>query len=149
MHLSGRRQGIPIIRVLVVDDSQRWQVYILKRFETESDLKIVSVASEGWEAVQKAADLKPDVILMDLNLPGINGLEATRRIHAISPDSRVLFLSEQGSHEFVVAAFEAGAFAYILKSDAASDLMPGIRAILESREYVSRSLRRRRSSDIS
>ena len=131
----------PIIRVLVVDDSQCWQVYILKRFETESDLKIVAVASEGLEAVQKASDLKPDVILMDLGLPGINGLEAARRIRAISPDSRVLFLSEHDSHEFVVAAFEAGACAYILKSDAATDLMPGIRALLESREYVSRSLR--------
>lgn len=135
------------IRVLTVDDSPPWQLYILKSLETESDLKIVAQVGDGLEAVQEAAKLCPDIIVMDLGLPCINGLEATRRIRSVSPNSKVLFLSEHRSQGFIDAAFEAGASGYVLKSDAASDLVAGIRAIVEKKEYVSRSLRRDRGSN--
>jgi len=79
---------------------------------------------------------------MDLSLPGVNGLDATRRIRTVSPNSKVLFFSEHAAWDLVVAAFEAGGSAYVLKSDATFDLVPGIRAILENRQYISRSLDR-------
>ena len=129
------------IRVLVVDDSARWQLAILKRIETESDLKIVAQAGDGSQAVQKAAALQPDIVVMDLALPLMSGLEATRRIRSTSPNSKVLFLSQHGSQDFIDAAYNAGACGYILKSDAASDLIAGIRAILENKKYLSHSLR--------
>lgn len=72
------------IRVLAVDDSERWQLYILKSFKTESDLKIVAQVGDGLEAVQKAAELCPDIIVMELSLSSINGLETTRRIRSVS-----------------------------------------------------------------
>lgn len=129
------------IRVLAVDDSERWQLYILKSFKTESDLKIVAQVGDGLEAVQKAAELCPDIIVMELSLSSINGLETTRRIRSVSANSKVLFFSEHRSKDLVAAAFEAGAHGYVLKSDAASDLVPSIRAILKNEEYLSRSLR--------
>lgn len=129
------------IRVLAVDDSVRWQIYILKSFRTESDLKIVAQVGDGLQAVQKAAELCPDIIVMDLSLPSINGLEATRRIRGVSAHSKVLFFSEHSSKDLIAAAFEAGAHGYVLKSDAAFDLVTGVRAILKNEEYLSRSLR--------
>lgn len=128
------------LQVLTVDDSPCWRMYILKTLAAESDLKIVGHAVDGFEAVQKASELRPDVVVMDLSLPGINGLDATRRIRMVSPDSKVLFFSGHAARDLVAAAFEAGGSGYILKSDAAFDLVPGIRAIWENRQYVSRSL---------
>jgi len=129
------------IRILAVDDFQIWQDFLKEIFASERDFELLTFVGDGLEAVQKAAELRPDVILMDLSLPGINGLEATRRIRSVSPNSKVLFLSEHHGHDLVAAAFEAGASGYVLKSDSNSDLVVGIRGILEYRPFVSRSLR--------
>lgn len=129
------------IRILVVDDFPQWQRFLRNVFEPESDLNIVDFASNGLEAVQKSTELQPDVVLMDLSMPVMNGLEATRRIRVASPNSRVLFLSEHCSHELVSAAFEAGASGYVLKSDSSAGLVPGIRRILENERFMSENLR--------
>jgi len=130
------------LQVLAVDDSQCWRMYIMETLQVESDLRVVAQAMDGFEAVQKASQLRPAVIVMDLSLPGVNGLDATRRILMVSPNSKVLFFSQHAAWDLVVAAFEAGGSGYVLKSDAAFDLVPRIRAILENRQYVSRSLNR-------
>jgi DNA-binding NarL/FixJ family response regulator len=129
------------IRILVVDDSPDWQRFLLARFASNGDLKIIAVANDGQEAVQKAAELQADLILMDLNLPVMNGFDATRRIREVSPNSKVLFLSQNASRDLVSAAFEAGACGYIVKSDSGADLVPGIKAVIENKQFVSRSLR--------
>jgi len=129
------------IRILVVDDSPDWQRFLLARLESHCDLKIVAVANDGLEAVQRAAELQPDLTLMDLNLPVMNGFDATRRIREVSPDSRVVFLTQNASRDLVSAAFEAGACGYIVKSDLGADLIPGIKTVFENKQFVSRSLR--------
>ena len=129
------------IRILVVDDSPDWQRFLLARFASNCDLKIIAVANDGLEAVQKAAELQPDLLLMDLNLPVMNGFDATRRIREVSPNCKVLFLTQNASRDLVSAAFEAGACGYIVKSDSGADLVPGIKAVFENQQFVSRSLR--------
>lgn len=129
------------IRVLAVDDYAPLQRFISELFERESDLKIVAMASGGWEAVQIAKQLQPEVILMDVGLPEMSGIEATRRIREVSPQSRILFLSEHLGRDIIEAAFAAGGMGYVLKSDSLHDLIPGVRTILRGERYLSRSLR--------
>src|SRR5215469_11601946 len=132
---------MPDIHILLVDDFLPWQRFVMELFETEADLKIISVASDGWEAIQKVQELRPDLILMDINLPRMDGFEATREIRILSPASKILFVSGDRRDELVEAAFEAGASGYVLKTDSYSDLITGIRAVLLGRRFVSRSLR--------
>jgi len=132
---------MPVIRILVVDDWPEWQRFLQIKLESECNFQIVGLANDGLDGVRQAAELQPDVVLMDLNMPVLNGLDATRRIREVSPCSRVLFISENRCRELVSAAFEAGAGGYILKSDSSSDLMAGIRALLENKQFLSSSLR--------
>ena len=134
---------MPVIRILVVDDWPEWQRFLQRKLESERNFQIVGLASNGLEGVGQAAELQPDVVLMDLNMPVLNGLDATRRIRELSPRSRVLVLSENRCREVVRAAFEAGASGYVVKADSGSDLLAGIRALLENRQFLSSSLRDR------
>jgi DNA-binding NarL/FixJ family response regulator len=129
------------IRILAVDDYAPLQRFISEMFERENELKIVATASGGWEAVQIAKALRPDVILMDVSLPEMSGIETTQQIHEVSPKSRILFLSEHMGRDIIDAAFAAGGMGYVLKSDLLSDLILGVRAILRGERYLSRSLR--------
>ena len=132
---------MPAIRILVVDDFPQWQRFLRTKLESERNLRIIAVANNGLDGVQQAAELQPDLVLMDLSMPVMNGLDATRRIRKISPGTRIIFLTENPHRDLVLAAFEAGACGYILKSDSAADLVPGIRAVLENSRFVSASLR--------
>jgi len=129
-----------VVRILVVDDFVPWQHLVLRLLESETDLQIISTAVDGTEAVQKAEELQPDLILMDLSLPGMNGIEATRQIGIVSPGSKVLFLTQQSDPDLIQAAFDAGASGYVLKSDFNTDLIPAVQAVLLGQKFVSRSL---------
>jgi DNA-binding NarL/FixJ family response regulator len=129
-----------VTRILVVDDFVPWQHLVLRLLESETDLQIISSAVDGTEAVQKAEELQPDLILMDLCLPGIDGIQATRQIRIVAPGSKVLFLTDHSEPDIVQAAFDAGASGYVLKSDFSGDLIPGVRAVLLGQRFVSRSL---------
>src|SRR5271169_7076003 len=98
-----------ITRILVVDDFVPWHHFVSYLIDSESDLQITSVAYDGLDAVQRAKELQPDLILMDLSMPGMNGIDATRQILIHSPRSKVLFVSEQRDSELIQAAFEVGA----------------------------------------
>ena len=134
------RLGMSIIRVLVVDDFVPWHHFVSYLIDSESDLQITSVAYDGLDAIQKAKELQPDLILMDLSMPGMNGIDATRQILMHSPRSKVLFVSEQRDSDLIHAAFEVGACGYALKTDSNSDLLLGIRTVLRGQPFVSCSL---------
>jgi DNA-binding NarL/FixJ family response regulator len=140
--LQEQNEVAPLIQILVVDDFLPWHCLVQKTLESETDLKIRAIATDGLEAVQKATELRPDVILMDISLPKMNGFEATRHIRLLSSASRILFLSEHRGFDLIEAAFQSGGLGYVLKSDAGSDLLTGIRAVLRGQLFVSRSLNR-------
>jgi CheY-like chemotaxis protein len=106
----------------------------------QPELRIVGEVSDGLEAVQVAQELQPDLILLDIGLPALNGIEAARRIREVSPSSKILFMSENRSPDIAEEAIRTGASGYVVKSDAASDLLPAIKAVLEGKRFTSASL---------
>ena len=128
------------IRILVVDDYEPFRCFISSTLATQPRLRVISEASDGLEAVQKAHDLRPDLILLDIGLPHLNGIQAARRIRKLSPDSKILFVSMESSPDLVQAALEAGALGYVVKSAAAVELMPAVEAVLGGKRFISSRL---------
>jgi len=128
------------IRVLVVDDHTIVRDGICSLLALVSDIEIVGEASNGKEAVNKVRDLAPDVVLMDIAMPAINGLEATRRIRKDCPHTRVLALTQYDDREQIFSMIEAGARGFITKFAASSDLASGIRAVYRGESFLSPSV---------
>jgi DNA-binding NarL/FixJ family response regulator len=129
------------IRILVVDDFEGWRDQVRILFQARPQWQIIAEVSDGSEAVQKAADLKPDLIVLDISLPKLNGIEAARQIQQFSPNSRIVFLSQNNDLDIVRAAFSTGALGYVCKPDSQSDLLPAIEAVLQGRQFVSSSIK--------
>ena len=130
----------PSIRVLIVDDYEPWYRFVSNTLRNHSKFEIIAETTDGLEAVQKAHELQPDLILLDIGLPTLNGIEAARRIRELSPKSKILFLSENRAAEVAQQALNTGAGGYVVKSDAASDLLPAVKAVLEGKRFISASL---------
>ncbi len=129
-----------LVRVLVVDDFELWHTFVHMRLEDEPNLHVIGVSTDGLDAVRKAQELRPDLILLDISLPKLNGLEAARQIRKVAPKSAILFLSGESAPDVVQGALSAGGLGYVLKLDAAQDLLTGIESVLLGRRFVSRSL---------
>jgi NarL family two-component system response regulator LiaR len=118
-----------IIRLLIVDDHTIVRKGIKALVATEKDMQVVGEAENGAEAVEKAASLKPDVILMDLVMPGMDGIEATGRITAQQPEARILVLTSFAADDKVFPAVKAGALGYLLKDSSPEQLLEAIRQV--------------------
>jgi len=128
--------GTALIRILVVDDFEQWRQQIRSIIETRSGLHVIAEAADGLEAVQKAQELKPDLILLDIGLPNLDGLQAANRIHQVAPDAAIIFLTQNSDEEMVQAALRSGAQGYVLKAKASSELLPAIeRALRDEGEH--------------
>ncbi|MHB9025431.1 MAG: response regulator [Armatimonadota bacterium] len=125
------------IRILLVDDHQIIREGLKTLLERHADLRVVAEAEDGKMAVRLAQEVTPDVIVMDLGLPGLNGIEATRQIHASRPEARVVALSMHDETRFVMEMFKAGAKGYLIKSAAFNELVSAIRTVVADRPYLS------------
>ncbi len=130
----------PMIRVLVVDDFADWRRYLLDRLGEDRRVHIVGVASDGLEAVLKAEELQPDVIVLDIGLPQLDGIRAARQISWVAPESRIIFLSQEDDFDVMRAAISAGGFAFVAKSDADCELLPAVEAVALGKTFVGRRL---------
>src|SRR6202158_261537 len=128
---------MPVIRILVVDDFEPWRRFVALALQKHSHLQIVFEASDGLKAVQKAEELQPDLILLYIGLPTLNGIEAARRIRSLAPNAKILFWSENNSSDIAEAALHTGGRGYVIKSDAGRELLPAIRAVVEGKQFVS------------
>ena len=124
----------------MVDDFVPWQSYIVAKLAENPALYIVGFASDGLEAVQKTAEMQPDLILMDINLPNLSGISAARRIQELSLKTKILFVSQNVDLDVVRAALDAGGSGYVLKSSAESELLAAVEAVMLGKTFVSDQL---------
>jgi DNA-binding NarL/FixJ family response regulator len=130
----------PSIRVLVADDFAPWRKLLHSILQEKSELKIICEVSDGLEALNKARELQPDLILLDIGLPTLSGIEAARQIRTTAPNAKILFISENYSIDIARSTLSAGGSGYVIKSDAGSELMEAIEAVLLGRQFVSARL---------
>jgi DNA-binding NarL/FixJ family response regulator len=128
------------IRILVVDDFEPFRAFVTSALAQHSELQIIGQLSDGLEAVGRAAELHPDLILLDIGLPSLNGIEAARRIRQHSPQSKILFVSGNQASDIVEQALSIGAAGFLLKSDAGRELLVAVGAVLQGKHYLSSSL---------
>ena len=127
---------MPSTRVLVVEDFEPWRRFIRAAIEQEPQLQLVCEVSDGLEAVQKAKELKPDLILLDIGLPRLNGIAAARQMRILSPKSKILFLSQESSAAVVQEALEFGA-GFVVKADAGRELLPAVKGVMSEEQFLS------------
>jgi DNA-binding NarL/FixJ family response regulator len=100
-------------------------------------LEVVCELADGLAAVQKAEELNPDLIFLDIGLPGLNGIEAGRQIRKLLPNAKIIYLTQESSGDVIQEALSLGALGYVVKTRAGSDLMPAVEAVLQGKQYVS------------
>jgi CheY-like chemotaxis protein len=134
------------LRILVVEDYEPFRRFVCSALQQQPRFQVIE-ASDGLEALEKATELKPDVVLLDIGLPGLNGFEVARKIGKGAPDARLLFVSQESSSELVKEAFRLGAQGYVHKLRVQNDLLPAIEAALAGRTFVSDGLELPESGD--
>jgi DNA-binding NarL/FixJ family response regulator len=137
------------IRILVADDYEDWRRQVRSLLQARPEWQVIAEAADGPETVQKAEELKPDLILLDIGLPKLNGIEAARRIRQLSPNSKIMFLSMYNSPDVVQAGLSTGALGYVRKTDVKRELLPAMDAVLRGKQFVSSSLRNHQFTDTS
>jgi DNA-binding NarL/FixJ family response regulator len=138
--VSTRGTRLKDIQILVADDNEFVRRAIRSVLQLEPDFKIIYEATGGIEAIDQAAKLLPAVVLMDVSMPGIGGLEAARQILEAAPNTDIVLLTEHAVTEMAHTALSRGIRGYVIKSDAAKDLPDAIRTVIQKKQYVSPGL---------
>ncbi len=133
-------------RVIVVDDYEPFRRFVCSTLGKRRDLQVIGEASDGLEAVRKAQELKPDLIVLDIGLPTLNGIEVARRIRKLCPECRILFLSQESSVDVAQEAFSLGAMGYVVKAYVGRELSAAVEAVCQGRQFVSKGLSSHNSS---
>jgi DNA-binding NarL/FixJ family response regulator len=131
--------AMPLFRILVVDDFESFRRFVCSVLQQREEFQVTE-ASNGLEAVQKAEELQPDLILLDIGLPNLNGLEVAKRVRKLAPAAKILFVSQESSPDVVREALSLGALGYVHKPRCQTDLLPAIEAVLRGKPYVGSGL---------
>ena len=138
---------MPEIRLLLVDDHAILRDGIRSLLERQGDIEVIAEASNGLEALAKARQYEPDILLMDIAMPEMNGLEATRAIRAEFPEMKILILTQHDDREYVTPLLQAGAAGYVLKRSGGRELVNAIRQVYEQGVYVEAEITKRMLKD--
>jgi DNA-binding NarL/FixJ family response regulator len=148
MYRTGDDQGESSIQVLVVDDYHPFRRYVCSMLKEIRELQVVGEAADGLEAVNKAGELRPDLVLMDVGLPEMNGIEAARQIRKLAPECEIVFLSLESSADVITEALDQGALRYILKERIGSELLPVVEAVILNKLLVRKNAKNAKSSEL-
>jgi DNA-binding NarL/FixJ family response regulator len=129
-----------VVRVLVVDDYEPFRRFVGSTLRSIQGMQVIGEASDGLEAVRKAEELKPDLIVLDIGLPTLSGIEVARRVRKLRPECKILFMSQASSTDVAQAAFSLGAMGYVVKAHAGSELLAAVEAVCKGRYFVSKGL---------
>ena len=130
----------------MVEDSEPFRKFICSTLRERPELQIVGEVVDGLEAVQRAEELQPDLIVLDIGLPSLNGIDAARRIRKVSPESKILFLSQESSADVAQEGLHLGALGYVVKARAGSELLTAVEAVLRGERFLSSGLGNRGAS---
>ena len=128
------------MRVLLVEDFAPFRQFVCSTLAERRDVQIIGEVADGLEAVQKTEILEPDLVLLDIGLPTLNGIEAARQIRKLAPASKIIFVSQECSNDVVQEALRTGAGGYVIKSKAATELLTAVEAVLQGNQFLSPSL---------
>lgn len=128
------------IRVLIVDDFEPFRRFVRSLLQKTLAPRSIIEASDGAEALSLAEELQPNLILLDVGLPTLNGIEAAKRMREVAPQSKILFVSQESSPDVVAGALAVGAAGYLAKTDAGTELIIGVNAVLRGEKFISRKL---------
>lgn len=134
--------GTTTVRILLVEDFEPYRALIGALLSGKAGFQVVGEVSDGLQAVTKAQELRPDLILMDINLPMISGIEAARRIRELVPVSKIVFVTKESDVDVIREAHGLGAQGYIAKTKASTELLTGLAAVLEGELFISSGLPR-------
>jgi DNA-binding NarL/FixJ family response regulator len=123
---------VATLRILVVDDFEMFRQFVVELLGKSPELQVVGEASDGLEALQKAVELRPDLILLDIGLPSLNGIEVARQMRSLVPESKIIFLTQESSADVVQEALSLGARGYVVKVQAESELLAAIDAAISN-----------------
>ena len=124
------------VRVLLVDDFLPWREYVRTLIAERKDLSIEAEASDGLEAIEKIKEAQPELVLLDMGLPKLNGIEVLKQALVISPSIRIIVLTQENSADFVQEAVRLGAMGYVNKADARTELLRAIDSVLQGRRFA-------------
>lgn len=124
--------------MLVVDDFGPFRSFICSALRQKPELEVIAELSDGLAAVQKAKELAPDLIVLDIGLPTLSGIEAARQIREFVPNAKIIFLTQESSDDVIQEALGLGARGYVVKTQAGSDLLAAVEAVLQGKRFVTR-----------
>jgi two-component system, NarL family, nitrate/nitrite response regulator NarL len=127
-------------RILVVDDFAAWRRFVNTLLTVTPEWQVDGEAASGVEAIARAQELQPDLVLLDINLPDINGLEVARQLQVLIPNAKIVFLTTEPSSRLVNAALSTGALGYLLKSQLVDELLQALQAIFSGNRFISKGI---------
>lgn len=130
-----------VIRIMLVEDHEPFRRFISRTLQAQEHLQVIDEQKNGLDAVVQAGILKPDLMVLDIGLPGLNGIEAARRIRDCLPGTKIIFLSQESSADIVQGALDTGALGYVIKTEAENELLNAIESVLDGKIFLSSGVR--------
>jgi len=128
------------VRILLVDDNEPFRRFVASALHDQPNLHVIGEVGDGFEAVRQAEAMQPDLILLDIGLPGLNGIGAARRMGELAPNSRIIFLTQESSTDMVREALSLGAWGYLIKVQAGKELLVAVEMVMQGKRFVSSGL---------
>ncbi len=138
--ISSRMRAVSPARVLIAEDFEPFRRHLVTKLADWNWVRVICEVGDGQNAIQKANELKPDLILLDVGLPTLNGIAAAYQIRKLVPDSKIIFVTQESSPEVVQEAMDSGALGYVQKTKAGTDLRVAMESVLEGVQFISRGL---------